>query len=75
VKKTDNTVVDAKTQTMRCEKCGDEVPIPFGCIPWVSAVMTAFADAHAGDGPHTHGRTRFSVPNAGREGTREINYD
>lgn len=57
----DNTFVDADRQTMWCEVCGDEVPIPLGALDWAAAVMKAFADAHAG-GPHEGGKTRFSTP-------------
>lgn len=57
----DNTVIDAITQTMRCDVCGDEVPAPLGSLPWVSAVMLAFSEAHAGES-HGGGRTRFSTP-------------
>lgn len=60
--KKDNTVIDAHTQTMRCEKCGEELPIPLGTMKWAVTVMKAFAEAHAGDEPHARGRTRFSIP-------------
>ena len=63
MKKTDNSVIDTKTQTMRCKKCGDEVSIPLGVLKWAVTVMKAFADVHAGNKPHVSGRTRFSVPN------------
>ena len=61
-RKKDNCVIDSLTQTMRCEKCGDEVPIPLGLVAWVCAVMRAFSAAHAGSEPHAKGRTAFSVP-------------
>ena len=57
----DKTIVDAVRQEMRCEKCGDAVPIPLGAIPWVATVMQAFGEAHENcDG--TPGRTSVSVP-------------
>jgi hypothetical protein len=45
--KRDNTIVDSVTQTIRCQVCGDEIPIPLGLIPWVAAVCDAFSSAHA----------------------------
>ncbi len=57
----DNTEIDATTQAMRCRVCGDEIPIPYGIIPWVAGVMKLFADAHR-EPDHTQGRTRFSTP-------------
>ena len=59
---THNTVVDANTQTVRCEKYGDEIPIPLGIIPWVTAVLEAFVDAYSVEEPHQPGRTLFSIP-------------
>ena len=53
----DNTVCDAKTQTLRCMVCGDEVPIPLGAVDWVVAVMKAFSEAHRG--PHSGPRSWF----------------
>ena len=62
-----NTVFDAATQTMRCELCGDEVPIPLGNCRWVSDVMQAFVSAHRGKHAANPDRRRkcrtwFSVP-------------
>lgn len=62
MKKQDNTVIDANTQTMRCLVCGDEIPIPFGELKWVCKVMNAFADAHRGNNNHGGGRTQVSIP-------------
>ena len=53
-------VCDAVRQVMRCDVCGDEVPIPLGSLKWVSAVMLAFADAHP-DEMHAGRRTWVSV--------------
>ena len=53
-------VCDAVRQVMRCDVCGDEVPIPLGSLKWVSAVMSAFADAHP-DEPHECRRTWFGA--------------
>jgi len=60
------TVVDAATQTMRCEVCGDEVPIPFGILTWVSDVCKAFDRAHK-DCNGNPGRTKFSTPRPPKE--------
>lgn len=61
-KEEDKVVVDATTQTMRCNTCGEEVPIPLGVLDWVTGVMLAFRKAHReckkGDGQ----RTYFSKP-------------
>ena len=61
---TDNTIIDASTQTMRCNVCGDEVPIPMGILKWAATVMRAFALAHRSP-KHPPGQTQFSVPRAG----------
>jgi hypothetical protein len=55
------TVVDAITQTMRCNVCKDEVPIPLGSLDWVAAVCLAFDKAHRACKGNP-GRTTFSVP-------------
>jgi len=55
------TVVDAATQTMRCDVCKDEVPIPLGSLGWVAAVCEAFDRAHRGC-RGVPGATTFSVP-------------
>lgn len=57
----DNTVVDANTQTMRCNVCGDEVPLPLGDVGWFVAVIQAFAKAHRTP-RHPPGLTAFAVP-------------
>lgn len=57
----DNTVVDATTQTMRCNVCGDEIPMPLGDVDWVCAVMRAFTKAHRGN-THPGRRTWLSEP-------------
>jgi len=57
----DEAIVDAVTQTMRCPKCKDEVPIPLGDVKWVAAVMMAFGEAHK-DCNGSGGRTTFSKP-------------
>ena len=61
--RTDNTIIDAVTQTMRCNVCGDEVPIPLGALSWCAAVMQSFAKAHE-PAKHEPGRTAFTVPRA-----------
>jgi hypothetical protein len=58
------TVIDANTQTMRCEVCGDEVPIPLGGLSWVVKVMKAFASEHRRCNGNS-GRTTFSTPTKG----------
>ncbi|MFH1984811.1 MAG: hypothetical protein ABIL58_23465 [Pseudomonadota bacterium] len=57
---TENTIIDAKHQVLRCEVCGDEVPIPLGDVELVCESLMAFAKAHAGE--HGPGRTRVSEP-------------
>lgn len=32
---------------IHCQHCGESYPMPIGDIPWVVAVMDAFARAHA----------------------------
>ena len=63
-------VCDAVRQVMRCDVCGDEVPIPLGRLKWVSAVMSAFADAHP-DEPHA-GRRTWVSPQGIYESMRDI---
>jgi hypothetical protein len=70
----DNTVCDAKTQTLRCTVCGDEVPIPLGTLSWVLAVMEAFSKEHSSS-KHEGRRTWFSgnvKMGAGRKPRRRI---
>lgn len=57
-------VIDAGTQTMRCEVCKDEVPIPFGNLTWVADVCKAFDKAHRACNGHG-GKTLFSKPKEG----------
>jgi len=59
--KNEEAIVDAETQTMRCPKCKDEVPIPLGTVAWVTDVMFAFSKAHK-DCRGVGGLTRFSKP-------------
>ncbi len=40
-------VCDSKTQTMRCEKCGDEIPLPLGTVPWFCGVAELMVKIHA----------------------------
>jgi len=54
-------VCDANTQTVRCEVCGDEIPIPIGPISWFVAVTQAFADIHL-ISPHKSVGAGFSTP-------------
>ena len=57
------TIVDSEKQVMKCQECGDTVPIPMGLLSWVCAVMDAFSNAHKncfqGD---TGKQTWFSAP-------------
>jgi len=63
MKKTgDATIVDATTQTVRCERCGEEIPIPLGSIDWVLAVMKAFERAHKTCKKGDEKRCYFSTP-------------
>ncbi len=57
--RTENTTIDAVRQVMRCNVCGDEIPIPLGQLKWVCAVMSAFERAHRGR-QHMAGMTRFT---------------
>lgn len=57
-----NAIVDANKQVMRCIKCGDEVPIPLGVIPWVCAVTAAFDEAHKNCNGQSD-KTYMSEPN------------
>jgi hypothetical protein len=60
------TVVDSATQTIRCERCGEEVPIPLGVVRWVTGVLEAFDAAHTGCRRGEDGtRTYFSEPRKG----------
>lgn len=61
-KRKDRTVVDAVTQTVRCEECGEEIPIPLGVIDWVTGVLAAFGKAHRECRKGDKGRTCFSKP-------------
>lgn len=58
---TNNTVIDGGRGVMRCEVCGDEIPMPAGDIHWAASVMRAFQKAHEPVG-HQSGQTRFSTP-------------
>jgi len=66
--RSDHCVMDATTQTLRCERCGEEVPIPVGVIDWFVGVTRAFSAAHADceprlvGGPDERKRTGFSTP-------------
>ena len=65
IAKRDWIVADASTQTMRCEHCGEEIPIPLGDIDWVVSVMTAFDKAHRfckKDDPRDRPLCYFSEP-------------
>jgi hypothetical protein len=58
----EHVVIDAAEQVMRCNVCGDTMPIPLGCVQdWVTPVMKAFARAHE-SASHAGGRTMMSVP-------------
>lgn len=52
-------ICDANRQTMRCEVCGDEVPLPLGAVEYVVAVMRAFSREHPVT-EHEGGRTRIA---------------
>jgi hypothetical protein len=58
----ENTVIDSNRQVMRCNICGEEIPMPYGECHWVVAVMKAFIRAHKGaHGPGSK-LTWFSTP-------------
>ena len=63
MKKTgDMVIVDASTQTVRCERCGEEIPIPLGTINWVLSVMKAFEREHKTCKKGDEHRCFFSKP-------------
>lgn len=56
-----HVVIDAGTQTLRCELCDEQVPLPLGLAAWVLTVCDAFAKAHPARS-HQPGRTGFTRP-------------
>jgi len=60
-------VVDSIRQVVRCEVCGEWIPIPLGvAVKWTCAVLDAFCDCHpAAD--HEPRRTYFSTPTKCKE--------
>ena len=51
------TFCNPVTQTVKCDVCGDKIPLPLGTVKWVADVLSAFDDAHrgcGGDGDRTY---------------------
>jgi len=44
--------IDSAHNVVCCTHCGETIPIPLGRIAWVSAVMTAYAEAHGDCEPY-----------------------
>lgn len=62
-------IVDPARQVVRCERCGEEIPIPLGTLAWVTGVTVAFDLAHkhcsSGDPDDVRRRCWFSTPTGG----------
>jgi len=61
VPKIDKTVCDAKTQTIRCEVCKDEIPLPLGSVDWVVRACNAFTRTHLNCNGRK-GKTTLAIP-------------
>lgn|GEM_PF-4621223 len=57
---TDHCYCDTVTKTIRCEVCGEEIPMPLGTIRWVTRVMKAFVSEHRTK-QHEGGRCLFAT--------------
>jgi hypothetical protein len=57
----DHCVIDGSRHVIRCNICGDEIPMPLGAVRWVAAVIVGFTAEHSSE-PHEGRRTWFKVP-------------